>query len=81
MKKLIYFTAIATIFVATSCSDYLDSENLYGKSLETYYKTPTDINEAMAGVYNAIYTANVHSEEQIAANLMGQHDVRRRWSG
>jgi len=70
MKKLIYIIAISTIFVASGCSDYLDSENLYGKSLETYYKTPTDINEAMAGVYNAIYTSNVHSEEQVAANLM-----------
>ena len=70
MKKLKYFLAISTIFVATSCSDYLDTENLYGKSLESFYKTPTDINEAMAGVYNAIYTNNVHSEEQIAANLM-----------
>ena len=70
MKKLKYFLAISTIFIATSCSDYLDTENLYGKSLESFYKTPTDINEAMAGVYNAIYTNNVHSEEQIAANLM-----------
>ena len=57
MKKIIYFIATATLFVATSCTDYLDSENLYGKSLETYYKTPTDIEEAMAGVYNAIYTS------------------------
>ena len=70
MKKLIYIIAIATIFVATSCTDYLDSENLYGKSLETFYKTPTDINEAMSGVYNAIYTNNIFSEEQMAANLM-----------
>ena len=70
MKKLIYIIAIATIFVATGCSNYLDSENLYGKGLETYYKTPTDINEAMAGVYNAIYTSNIFSEEQMAANLM-----------
>lgn len=70
MKKLKYFLAISIIFIATSCSDYLDTENLYGKSLESFYKTPTDINEAMAGVYNAIYTNNVHSEEQIAANLM-----------
>lgn len=70
MKKLLYIIAISTILVASGCSDYLDSENLYGKNLETFYKTPTDINEAMAGVYNAIYTSNVHSEEQIAANLM-----------
>jgi hypothetical protein len=70
MKKLKYIIAITAIFAVTSCEDYLDTENLYGKSLESFYKTPTDINEAMAGVYNAIYTTNVHSEEQIAANLM-----------
>lgn len=70
MKKIINFVAIATIFVASSCSDYLDSENLYGKSLETYYKTPTDINEAMSGVYNAIYVNGIFSEEQMAANLL-----------
>ena len=70
MKKLKYIIAISAIFAVSSCEDYLDSENLYGKSLESFYKTPTDINEAMAGVYNAIYTTNVHSEEQIAANLM-----------
>jgi hypothetical protein len=88
MKKLIYFTAIATIFVATSCSDYLDSENIYGKGLETFYKTPTDISEATAGVYNAIYTSNVHSEEQMAANLMdnmmfgggGPDDKTAKWA-
>ena len=64
MKKIIYYTGIVAMLLATSCSeDYLDTENLYGKSLETYYKTPTDIDEAMAGVYNAIYTAGAHSNE------------------
>jgi starch-binding outer membrane protein, SusD/RagB family len=88
MKKLIYIMAVSAIFVASSCSDYLDSQNLYGKSLDTYYKTPTDINEAMAGVYNAIYTVNVHSEEQMAANLMdnmmfgggGPDDKTAKWA-
>lgn len=70
MKKLKYIIAIATIFVASGCGDYLETENLYGKSLETYYKTPTDITEAMSGVYNAIYTNGVHSEEPMAANLL-----------
>ena len=71
MKKIIYYTGIVAMLLATSCSeDYLDTENLYGKSLETYYKTPTDIDEAMAGVYNAIYTAGAHSNEGLAANLM-----------
>lgn len=71
MKKLIYYTSIAAMVLATSCSeDYLDTDNLYGKSLETYYRTPQDIEEAMAGVYNAIYTPNVHSNESVAASLM-----------
>ncbi|WP_427872053.1 hypothetical protein [Flavobacterium sp. MMS24-S5] len=70
MKKLRYIIAISAIFAVSSCDDYLDTENLSEKSLNSFYKSPTDINEAMAGVYNAIYTANVHSEEQVAANLM-----------
>jgi len=88
MKKIKYFIAISTIFVASSCTDYLDTENLYGKSLETYYKTPTDITEAMSGVYNAIYISAPLSEEQIAANLMdnmmlgggGPDDKAAKWT-
>lgn len=88
MKKIKYIIAVSAIFVASSCSDYLDTENLYGKSLESFYKTPTDIDEAMAGVYNAIYTANIHSEEQMAANLMdnmmlgggGTDDKSAKWA-
>ncbi|UMB52552.1 RagB/SusD family nutrient uptake outer membrane protein [Lutibacter sp. A64] len=71
MKKLKYFIAIVTMVITTSCGDkFLDTDNLYGKSLDTYYSTPTDIEEAMAGVYNAIYTPGVHSEETVAANLL-----------
>ncbi|WP_372746409.1 RagB/SusD family nutrient uptake outer membrane protein [Lutibacter sp.] len=70
MKKLIYFIAFIGLVFVTSCEKELDTTNLYGKSLESYYKTPTDIEEAMAGVYNAIYTSGVHSDETIAANLL-----------
>lgn len=70
MKNIKYLIALSTLFVVTSCENYLDTENIYEKDLSTFYKTPTDINEAMAGVYNAIYTVNIHSEEQMAANLM-----------
>lgn len=70
MKKIINLITIATLFVASSCSDYLDSDLIFEKSLETYYKTPTDITEAMSGVYNAIYVSGIFSEEQMAANLM-----------
>lgn len=87
MKNIKYFIAISAMIVATSCEDTLDTDNIYGKSLETYYSTPTDINEAMAGVYNAMYTPNVHSNESIAANLMsdmmlgggGSDDKTAKW--
>jgi hypothetical protein len=45
-------------------------ENLYDKNLDTFYKTPQDINEAMNGVYNALFVNGVHSNEHLAANLM-----------
>lgn len=71
MKKLIYITFFAGLVLSTGCSQsFLDTDNLYGKSLETFYSTPQDIEEAMAGVYNAIYTPNVHSDEAVAANLL-----------
>ncbi|PID71227.1 MAG: RagB/SusD family nutrient uptake outer membrane protein [Flavobacteriales bacterium] len=71
MKKLMYSTSIIAIMVLWACSnDYLNKDNLYGKNLDNFYKTPTDIEEAIAGVYNAIYTANIHSNESIAASLM-----------
>lgn len=89
MKKIKYFIAITAMIVASSCGDkYLDTENLYGKSLESFYSTPTDIDEAMAGVYNAIYTSNVHSNEAMAASLMsdmmlaggGADDKSAKWA-
>lgn len=89
MEKLKYIIAISVLFIAASCGDkYLDTENLYGKSLESYYKTPTDIEEAIAGVYNAIYTSNVHSNEAMAASLMsdmmlaggGADDKSAKWA-
>ncbi|REG90463.1 RagB/SusD family nutrient uptake outer membrane protein [Flavobacterium aquicola] len=70
MKKIKYLIAVSTIFVAASCQDYLDSEIIYDYSLDTYYKTPTDIINATSGVYNAIYVVDPLSEENIAANLM-----------
>ncbi|WP_194768097.1 RagB/SusD family nutrient uptake outer membrane protein [Tamlana sp. I1] len=88
MKKIKYIIAFSALVTVWGCSqDFLDQDNLYGKSLETYYKTPTDIEEAMAGVYNAIYTTNVHSNETVAANLLsdmmlgggGPDDVTAKW--
>ena len=71
MKKIIYNICVAGLVMATSCSEsLLDTENLYEKSLEDFYKSPKDIDEAMSGVYNALYVGGVHSDELIAANLL-----------
>ncbi|HDR90076.1 MAG TPA: RagB/SusD family nutrient uptake outer membrane protein [Bacteroidetes bacterium] len=71
MKKLIYIISVTLLVViATGCEDFLDTRNLYEKSLDNYYETPQDINEAMAGVYHAMYTPDVLSMEGLAANLL-----------
>jgi len=50
--------------------DFLDTTNLYEKDLDNFYSSPQDIEEAMSGVYNALYVGGVHSNEHLAANLM-----------
>ncbi|MEA1887099.1 MAG: RagB/SusD family nutrient uptake outer membrane protein [Bacteroidota bacterium] len=71
MKKIIYIISAALLVLIASCGeDYLDTRNLYEKSLENFYSSPTDINEAMTGVYHALYTPGVHSMEHLAANLL-----------
>src|SRR5690606_20363065 len=55
----------------TGCSqEFTDTDNLYEKGLENYYSRPQDIDEAMAGVYHALYTADPFSDEAISANVL-----------
>lgn len=55
----------------TSCSDFLDTTNLYEKDMNSYYNTEKDITEATAGVYNALFVGGIFSEEHMASELMG----------
>lgn len=71
MRKSVYSICATALILTTGCSEkLLDTENLYQKSLENFYSSPKDINEAMSGIYNALYTVGVHSDEGIAANLL-----------
>lgn len=71
MKKIIYLISAILLVGITSCGDdYLDTKNLYEKSLENFYSSPKDVDEAMAGAYHALYTPAVHSMEGLAANLL-----------
>ncbi|RLD83651.1 MAG: RagB/SusD family nutrient uptake outer membrane protein [Bacteroidetes bacterium] len=87
MKKLLYIIAAGALIMSVSCSKLLDTDNMFDKSLETFYKSPQDINEAMGGVYNALYVNGVFSEEHLTANLLsdcmlaggGPDDVTAKW--
>lgn len=71
MKKIKYITVLSVVvFAFFGCEDILDTKNLYEKDFDNYYKTPTDINEAMAGVYSAFYTTAATSDEHIIADLL-----------
>lgn len=87
MKKLLYIIAVGTLMMSVSCEKLLDTDNKFDKSLETFYKSPQDINEAMGGVYNALYVGGVFSEEHLTANLLsdcmlaggGPDDATAKW--
>ena len=88
MKKVIYLIVFMAMFFITGCEKELDTVNLYEKSIDNYYKTPTDIEDATAGVYNAIYVQNAMAMEPIAAGLMsdlmlgggGPDDKTAKWT-
>src|SRR5690606_16048214 len=71
MKKIIYTISAVAMAMLVSCSqDFTDTDNLYEKGLDNYYSRPQDIDEAMAGVYNALYSADAMNDESISANLL-----------
>lgn len=69
MKKIFYIL-VGLIFFS-SCSDLLDTNNLYETSLTTYYQSEKDFNEAIAGCYSAMYVGSkAENEELLMANIM-----------
>lgn len=70
MKKIIYLILGLLPFLFSGCEDKLDTKNLYEKDLNSFYKTPTDIDDAMSGVYYSLLVEGIFSDEFISANLM-----------
>src|SRR5512133_94797 len=73
MKKILSLIIATTALLVIGCEGFLDTRNLYQKDLTNFYKTPTDITEALGGVYNALYVGGAHSEEHLAANLLSDY--------
>jgi len=69
--KYILSLSLLAMVGLTSCESILDTTNLYQKDMNSYYNTETDIEEATAGVYNALFVSGIFSEEHMAAELLG----------
>jgi len=88
MKKIFILCCTAAISLCfSSCNDKLDTENLFEKDLNSFYSTPTEIAEAISGVYNAMYVSDVLSEPTLASDLLsdlvlaggGPDDEKAKW--
>jgi len=71
MKKLIYIVSFVALAFSSGCmDDFLETENLYEANMETFYKTPKQVNVALAGVYNSLYVKDDVGNEMVAINLL-----------
>ncbi len=71
MKKIKYLILIATGLLAISCGeDFLEKKDLYRQSDESYYKTPEQIDQALAGAYAAVPQDAGNNNPFIVADLM-----------
>lgn len=68
MKKIILTCLTAGVLGLTSCGDFLTADNIYNKNLEDFYSTPTEITEAVASMYLAMYISAVQSKEELVMN-------------
>jgi hypothetical protein len=66
MKKIIYLATIFIGLLVSGCTDFLNTRNLFEKNTENFYRTPTDVNEALRGVYSALYS----DAEQLVATVL-----------
>ena len=54
MKKTIVLLITITLLASTSCKKFLATRPQDFSSPEQYYNTEQELNEALAGVYNAL---------------------------
>ncbi len=69
MKKT-FIPFIIGLIALSSCEGFLESKNVFNKDLGSFYSNPTEISEGVAGMYLAMYNAEMTSEEYIAANVV-----------
>lgn len=71
MKRINYIILTAILILVAGCGeDFLDTKDLYHKSDESYYRTPADIEEALAGAYAAVPINEGNNNPFIVAELL-----------
>ncbi|MFR9548540.1 MAG: RagB/SusD family nutrient uptake outer membrane protein [Rikenellaceae bacterium] len=69
MKKIsIILFASAALFA--SCSDFLATDNIYGKDLTDFYSTTDEITEALASIYTSMYAMSSGGDESFIGNIL-----------
>ena len=69
MKKILIAVAVLSSLL-TSCEKFLDSENIYGKDLDSYYANPAEIQEALGAVYTSMYGQDFGGDEAMIATAV-----------
>ncbi len=69
MKKIL-LVAVLFSMALTSCEKFLDSENIYGKDLDSFYANPTEIEEALGAIYTSMYGVDYGGDEAMMANAI-----------
>lgn len=59
MKKIIYSSFIAILLIAAGCTDDLKLTPISSKSVQSFYKTPDDLEQAMVGCYCGLRAAEM----------------------
>lgn len=59
MKKLfkISMLSLAGLFCATACDDFVDVGPIYARDAETFFKKPSDYEQALTGAYDLLQTS------------------------
>jgi hypothetical protein len=71
MKKLKYLIPFVIVLLAIGCNkDFLDQKDLYHISDGSYYRTPEDIQQALAGAYAAVPLDAGNNNPYIVSDLM-----------
>lgn len=71
MKKIKYLTISAVMLITVSCKkDFLDQQQLFQKTDASYYSNPTEVDEALTGIYACLATAGGNNNPILLSELM-----------